>query len=129
MSPLYTSIQVFRSKGPELFQLPHYGRRRTKWEGGTVDSERPDTTACRPWAMKKHSQHYSPAVSKRPRRSIRLCSSSSFQANPASYAVDQRFVRKWFPELLLFSTVYECGFCCGSWLFVDDQSANGHHFF
>ena len=64
MSPACTSTQVFRPKGPELVQFRRYGRQRTKWEGGTVDSERRDTTACRPWAMKKHSQNYSPAGSK-----------------------------------------------------------------
>ena len=58
-SPACTSAQVFRPKGRELLQFPRCGRRRTKWEGGTVDSERPDTTACRPWAMKEHSQDYS----------------------------------------------------------------------
>ncbi len=59
MSPACTSTPVFRPKGPELFQFPRSGRRRTKWERGTVGIERPDTTACRPWAMKKHSQNYS----------------------------------------------------------------------
>jgi hypothetical protein len=59
MSPACTSTQVFRPKGPELFHFPRCGRRRTKWEGGTAGSERPDTTACRPWAMKEHSRNYS----------------------------------------------------------------------
>jgi hypothetical protein len=59
MSPECTSTQVFRLKGSELYHLPRCGRRRTKWERGNVDSERPDTTVCRTWAMKKHSQNYS----------------------------------------------------------------------
>src|SRR5262245_58328852 len=59
MSPACTSTQVYRPKGPELFHFPHCGRRRTKWGRGTVGIERPDTTACRPWAMKRHSQNYS----------------------------------------------------------------------
>ena len=59
MSPACTSTQVFRPKGPELFHFRHCGRRQTKWEGGSAGSERPDTTVCRPWAMKEHSQNYS----------------------------------------------------------------------
>jgi hypothetical protein len=65
-----------------------------------------------------------PVRSKRRGPSIPLCFSQWLQAKP----VDQGFAQKWFPELLLFSTVRECEFCCGSWLFVDDQSAHGHHF-
>ena len=57
-----------------------------------------------------------------------LCLFSPFRANPTFYR-DQPCARAWFPELLLFSTVRECEFCCGSWLFVDDESVNGHHFF
>jgi hypothetical protein len=59
MSPACTSTQVFRLREPQLFQFPRSGRRRTKWERGTFGSERPDTTASRPWAMKKHSRHNS----------------------------------------------------------------------
>jgi hypothetical protein len=59
MPPSCTPTPVFRPKGPELLHFPHCGRRRTKCGGGTVAIERPDTTACRPWAMKKHSQKYS----------------------------------------------------------------------
>src|SRR5262245_20142463 len=124
-----TSTQVFREMGAELFRFPRSDRRRTEWEGGTVDNERPDTTACLQTCAMKHSQNNSPAGSKSPRRSIRFCFSQSFPADPASYPVDQRLARKWFPELLVLSTVRERGFCCGSWLFVDDRSANGHHFF
>src|SRR5262245_46178453 len=72
-----------------------------------------------------------PAWSKRPCPSIRSRFSclGAIQANPASYPADQRFARKRFSELLLFSTVREYEFCCGSWLFFADQSAHGHHFF
>jgi len=56
MSPWCTSKQVFRRKKRLLFHFPRCGLRRTKWEGGIVGSGRPNTTACRPWAMKKHSQ-------------------------------------------------------------------------
>jgi hypothetical protein len=59
ISPACTSTPVFRQKAPEVLRFPRYGRRRTKWEPCTVGSERPDTIACRPWAMKKHSQNYS----------------------------------------------------------------------
>lgn len=58
MSPACTSTQVFRRKGPELFQSLRCGRQRTEWEGGTSGSEHPDTTVCRPWATKAHSQIY-----------------------------------------------------------------------
>jgi len=63
-----------------------------------------------------------------PWRNVHKTTPCSFWANPTSYR-DQPSARKWFPELLLFSRVRECEFCCGSWLFVDDESANGHHFF
>jgi len=59
MSPWCTSKQVFRRKKRLLFHFPRCGLRRTKWEGGIVGSGRPNTTACRPWAMKKHSQRSS----------------------------------------------------------------------
>jgi hypothetical protein len=57
MSPACMSRRVFRLREPQVFQFPRSGRRRTKWEGCTFGNERPDTTAFRPWAMKKHSRH------------------------------------------------------------------------
>ena len=54
---------------------------------------------------------------------------SRFRRTQASYRPEQHFPRKWFPEPVLFSTVRECVFGCGFWLFVDDRIAHGHHFF
>src|SRR5687767_9493550 len=59
-SPMCTSTQVFRPKGIELLQFPRCGPQRTKSGPGTVGSERPDTTAFRPWAMMRHSQKLTP---------------------------------------------------------------------
>src|SRR5262245_49556581 len=126
MSPECTSTQVFRPKGPELFHFPRYGRRRTKSERGNVDSERPDTTACRPWAMKKHSQSYSLLGLSTPVRRF----DCAF-LNWARFRRIQRLTRsinvlraRSFLSSYCFPQLANASSGCGPWLFVDDQSAH-----
>jgi len=86
-----------------VFPLLRCGRERIRWASGTSCSERPDTIACRLWAIEKYSMN--------------LIS-----------ALHRTSAGRLFAVVLMLFAVPECVFGYAIWLYADDQNANDCHF-
>jgi hypothetical protein len=86
-----------------IFPLLRCGRQRSKWTNGTSCSARPETVACRLWAIEKYSTNLISAL---------------FRTSAERRS----------PVVLMFFAVLECAFGYATWLYADDQNANDCHF-